>query len=83
VPDLALLTVADVSARLKVSADQILAFIKSGQLRATNIGMGTRRPRWRIDPEALDQFLAARTATTKRVVAGRRQRATGDVIEFF
>lgn len=79
--DAPLFTVAQVAERLGVGDETVLAHIASKRLAASNVGLGTRRPRWRITPEALDRFLSASTAP-KPVAARRRKRLT-KTIEFF
>jgi len=53
----ALLTVADVAARLRVPPDRVRAWLKSGQL--AGIRLGGRRTGWRITPAAVDAMLTA------------------------
>ena len=79
----ALLTVADVARRLVVSDEQVLAHIRSGRLRAINVGLGRQRPRWRIAPEALEEFLSARTSALAPPTTRRRKNRQANVIEFF
>lgn len=78
-----LLTVADVAARLVVNDEIVLTHIRAGRLRAINVGLGTQRPRWRISPEALDEFIAARTATPCQAATRQRRRRSEHVTEFF
>ena len=57
-----LLTVTEVAQRLAVNRDKVLGWIAYGRLRAVNTAKGSLgRPRWRIKPEALEEFLAGRT----------------------
>lgn len=79
-PD-ATFTVPEVAERLKLSTDAVLALVHAGKLAASNVGLGTQRPRWRITAEALDQFLAERSAP-KRIPRRPRKR-TAKVTEFF
>jgi hypothetical protein len=46
-----------VARRLRVKAEKVVAWIRSGQLRALNVSNGTR-PRFRIDPADLAVFSA-------------------------
>ena len=55
-----LLTPSDVAARLKVTAEQVRSLIRSGRLRAVNVGTGKKRPLYRITGETLEEFLAGR-----------------------
>ena len=75
----------EVAARLGVSADKVLTWVRSGELRACN--MATRRdgrPRWRIDVADLEAFEEARTAQPRPASAKRRRRQSeSGVIQFF
>ena len=66
-------TVATIASHLQVSDEQILAHIRAGRLKATNVGAGSVRPRWRISESQLQEFLAAR-ATSAPVGAARRRK---------
>lgn len=57
------LTVREVVERFGVTEHTVLAWIRSGELRAINAGTarGTR-PTWRILPDALDEFIAMRSS---------------------
>ena len=48
-----------VAKRLGVSPDKVLGWIAKGELAAVNVGNG-HRPRWRISPESIEEFLTAR-----------------------
>lgn len=76
-----LFTVSEIAQQLGVSNDVVRGHIASGRLVAINVGLGSQRPRWRITPEALDQFLNGRTARGDST--SRRRKAPGRVIEFF
>ncbi len=78
------LTVADVAKRLTIGDEQVLGFIKTGKLRASNVGLGAKRPRWRIDPADLETFLASRrnSQPAPSIRRNRRKKLSG-VIEFF
>jgi excisionase family DNA binding protein len=84
-PDtLALLTVKQVAERLQLSDDAITGLIARKAIRAIDVSTpGSRKPRWRIKPEALDDFLATRTNTPTPAKSPRRQRSSESVIEFF
>ena len=69
------LTPPAIAAQLGVTPETVRGWIVAGQLRAVNLASrGCRRPRYRIAPEWLDDFLASRTVTPppKRT---RRRRA--------
>lgn len=57
------LTVCDLCDRYGVNEHTVLAWIRNGELRALNVGrrLGTKKPRWRVTPEALAAFEALRT----------------------
>lgn len=77
------LTPAQVAARLAVSVHAILAWIAAGELQALNLARRRGgRPRWKILPEALAAFEAARMATTKPAPAKRRK-ASRDYVDYF
>ena len=80
------LTVADVAAKLGLSKpDLVLAWIHRGELSAVNVALNHGgKPRWRIDADALEQFLAARTPNAKPIMTRRRKaKSTNNIIEFF
>lgn len=79
--DPALLTIADCAKRLAVSEDSVLALVRSGRLRASNIGLGAIRPRWRVRPSDLETLLDARTAPTP--AARRRKQRREAMVEYF
>ena len=54
------LTPPQVAWLLRVKADKVLAWIRVGKLRAVNVGDGRLRPRFRVDPADLQDFLEAR-----------------------
>jgi excisionase family DNA binding protein len=78
-------TPAQVAADLGVNQSKVLVWIHRGELRAVNVAARLGgRPRWRIAEEALDQFLAARSAKPPApVVRRRRRREDPAVTQFF
>src|SRR5687768_11565615 len=52
------LTVREVQERYGVTEHTVLGWIRSGELKAINVGVtpGKKKPRWRITQEALDAF---------------------------
>ena len=71
----ALMTVREVCSHLGLSKpDSVLALIHRGKLPAVNISAGTR-PRWRIRPEDLEQFLRGRQAVPDGQAARPRRRS--------
>ena len=69
--------------QLGVDPCKISSWIQSGELLAFNIATRVGgRPRWRIAPEDLAEFLQRRRASAPRLPRQRRRRSE-DVIEFF
>lgn len=68
---------------LAVDCAKVRTWCASGELRAVNVATrSVGRPRWRISPEALADFEAARAAPPRQRAA-RKQRRDPAVIEFF
>jgi excisionase family DNA binding protein len=82
--DLRTYTVADLTERFGVGEHTVLAWIRSGELKAMNVGrtLGGKKPRWRISAEAVESFELRRTPAPAPVKA-RRKRRDASVIEFF
>jgi excisionase family DNA binding protein len=78
------LSVRDVCERYGVSEHTVLGWIRSGELRAVNVGRrpGGKKPRWRVTEAALTAFERLRTPTPPPPRARRRTRPT-DVIPFY
>ncbi len=78
-------TVQDLQRRYGVTVHTVLGWIRSGELKAVNVGRrsGAKKPRWRISPEALAAFEQLRTATPLRPRTPRRKRQDAGVIEFY
>jgi excisionase family DNA binding protein len=76
-------SVKDVTERYGVSAHTVLGWIRSGELRAVNVGRraGAKKPRWRISEEALEAFELIRTATPP-VPRVRQKKRVSEVMEF-
>jgi hypothetical protein len=73
----------DIARRYGVSAEKVMVWIRSGELRAINVA--TRRggrPRWRIDHADLLAF-ESRRAAVPAIPQPRRRRKPVDVIEYF
>jgi excisionase family DNA binding protein len=81
----AALTVREVAARYGVRVPTVLAWVRTGQLRAIDVSRrpGPKRPTWRVTQAALDAFEALRTPTPTpaggRTSRARRKRAGGFV----
>jgi excisionase family DNA binding protein len=61
-----MLTPPQVAKRLGVTPETVIGWIKTGQLKASNIGNGKARPRYRIRQSAVDAMLAAREPEPQR-----------------
>jgi excisionase family DNA binding protein len=70
------LTVAEVCDQLRVDEHTVLAWIRSGELPASNVGVrpGLKKPRWRITPAALEQFLESRRPQPSAPKTRKRKR---------
>jgi excisionase family DNA binding protein len=77
-------SIRDIAEQYGVGLHTVLAWVRSGDLRAINVGrrMGAGKPRWRITQEALEAFTQLRAATQPQPKAPRRRRPA-DVIEFY
>ena len=71
--------------RWGVSAEKVLTFIHSGELRAVDVAAkGSSRPRYVIDEKDVATFEARRANTSNAKPQPRRRRKnSGDVVEFF
>jgi excisionase family DNA binding protein len=77
-----MLTPPEVARHLRVNADKVLAWIRSGELRAVNVATGLAgRPRWRVSLADLKAFIARRSA--RPAPAPRRRKRPAEVIEYF
>jgi hypothetical protein len=82
-PDQTMFTPVEVAALYRVTEATVLTWIRTGDLKAVNVGRtrAAKKPRWRITAAALAEFEAARTPTPATPRVRRKQR--GDVIEFY
>ena len=74
-----------IAARLKVRVANVLGWISSGELRASNVAASPRgrRPRWRISEADLAEFLAQRSPAATGRKKPRKRRKSPDVEEFY
>ena len=63
----------EVAKRYGVSPDTVRAWIENGQLKATNIGQGKKKPRFRIEPQSLEEFDRKRTAESRPPTPSKRR----------
>ena len=76
----------DLAQRYGVSINKVLAWIADGSLVAIDVSRRRgQRPRWRISPDAVAAFEAARSssASAPPTQPPRRRRRDARVIEFF
>jgi excisionase family DNA binding protein len=80
-----MLTVGEIAERYGVTEHTVLGWIRSGELKAVNVGRraGSKKPRWRVSQAAVAAFEAARSATP--ATEGRRVKraAEADVVKFY
>jgi transposase len=77
------LTPPMIARRFGVSADKIVAWIRSGELRGVNVAAKSNgRPRYVVDEADLAAFELRRTAKPKEA-ATKRRKANQNVIQFF
>jgi hypothetical protein len=81
------LTPPELARRWRMKRDRVLALIRSGALRAfdasKNPGKAGGRPRWRISPQAIAEFEAARAPVAPDPEPARRPRRQDDYIKFY
>ncbi|MBN2291804.1 MAG: helix-turn-helix domain-containing protein [Pirellulales bacterium] len=74
----------ELAERYEVATDKVIAWIRSGELSAFDVGSkpGSQRPRYRISENAIESFEIARSIQppTPRT---RRRRRDPNVKEFF
>jgi len=78
-----LLTVAEVAAACRVSADVVYGWIDAGELPAEDLGAGGKRATYRVDPADLDEFRRRRRTTRPAKPAPRRRLTVEDVTRYF
>lgn len=67
------LTPPMIAARLRVSPEKVLGWIRKGELRAFNVSNGNR-PRYRVSPDDLKGFLERRQVRAPRAIQRRRRK---------
>jgi hypothetical protein len=77
-------TIGYIMRHFNVGRGTVKAWIEANELKAVNASRspGSRKPRWRVSPEALAAFEAARAAGVP-APKPRRRKSSGDVIEFY
>jgi hypothetical protein len=76
-------TVRSLQDRYGVSEETVLHWIRTGQLKALNVGQspGAKKPRWRVTQAALDAFELARTQAEP--VRRERRPKQAEVVQFY
>ena len=83
-PDPSFLTPPELARRYGVAPEQVLLWIRGGELLATNLA--TRpdgRPRWRISADAIEAFEAARSSSPTPKTKRRRRGKAEHVTQYF
>lgn len=76
------LTASEAARELNLCPVTVRRLIQRGQLKAFNASVGSSRPTWRISPESLAAFAAARAATPTRPRRRRPRPQPGDIAFF-
>lgn len=76
------LTTSQAAERLAVTIEQIVTMIRTGNLRAINISVGSKS-RWRIASSDLEAFIAARTHKPSPVQPRRRRKMPAPKVDYF
>jgi excisionase family DNA binding protein len=78
------LTPPAVAEQLGIDADRVVRLIRSGEIEAVDVSnRGSRRPRFRISPQALEAFLNRRRVVPPAPAVRRRRSSTAAVKEYF
>jgi Helix-turn-helix domain len=73
-PDSAWKSPPELAREWRVDPSKILGWLKSGELKGVNLAASTSgRSRWRISPQAIEAFLANRTASPPPKPVRRRR----------
>ena len=79
-----MLRVKDIAERFGVTHHTILHWIAQGVLRTVDVSRNsTGRPQWRISPEAISEFEAARMTTPAPVHRSSRRRHPAQPVKFY
>jgi excisionase family DNA binding protein len=78
----AVLTPPQVARQLGVDPATVIGWIRSGEMKASNVGKGSQRPRYRIQQSDLDAFLRKRQPE-KPAARKSCRKQLDDTIQFF
>ncbi|MCI0641437.1 MAG: helix-turn-helix domain-containing protein [Gemmataceae bacterium] len=76
------LSVREAARFVRVSAGKVLAWIRGGDLKASDVGR-PGRPQFRIRPGDLDDFLAGRSAAKPKAKPRRRRARPPGWVDFY
>ena len=82
-PDRTCLTPRQAARALGVRDGDLYAWIAAGLLRASDLAAPGSRPRYRVSPAAIEEFLAAREIVPAVRQVRRRARRETEIIQFF
>ncbi len=77
-------TIKDIVARYTVTERTVLVWIRSGDLKAINVGrsLAKKKPRWRITERALNDFELLRASQTP-IPPRRRRKKDPNVTQYY
>jgi excisionase family DNA binding protein len=76
------LTPPQLARQLRVDVHTVLGWIRTGELRAINVGSRGKRPRWRLDPADVAVF-EQRRAAQPEARPQRRRAKSGWTFQYF
>jgi len=76
-----MLTAQEVAEHLRINVDEVRRMLNRGELRGVNVGRGNMKPRWRIEPAALEQFKQRMTIDRSNQRAPRPRKRVKDYLE--
>jgi predicted site-specific integrase-resolvase len=76
------LTPPELAKQFRVDVHTVHGWIRTGELRAVNVGTPGKRPRWRIDPADVAIF-EQRRAAQPEVKPQRRRATSGWAFQYF
>ncbi len=76
-------TVKALCERYSVTEGTVLTWIRSGELKAINVGkrFGAKKPRWRVTQEAISAF-ELRRATSPPVPRAPRRKRSQEIMDY-
>ena len=78
-----MLTTTQIAQRLRVKVDTVRAWIKSGELKGVNVGQGSVKPRFRVDPADLALFEQRRSVVPPPKLTRRRRKRNPETTQYF